>query len=551
MDDLGFVPNQIGPTPEAPPQDLGFVPNSQSELPDKGNNDLGFIPDETPKESSGKDRGMLTAALEGAGQGVAGPLAPLAEKHYGGVKSEDIRATEEAHPIAHTVGEIAGFGASMMTGLGEAGLIAKAGEGAVQGARALGLGSRMATGAARVATEAGLFAASNEATKAVLDAPNASGNIASNIGLSSLLGGVTGGAFGAAGGALNKILTGPVAKDFMDGLVARRGGVEILEPAKKTLGYRLAEMYNEKMNSGNIGAAIGAEIGHKTLGPGFGGYYVGKEFLGPVISSLLKPLAESFPNLDLAAMNHAISMTSAINKGNNIVEKATKSLLLPTGSEILNSLMPDDKDLDKLDKKAGELNGDIQGAMNVPGSSGNLLPDHAMAMGKGVGDAVTYINQQRPNPQKGAPLDTQPEVTPLQESAFKRTLTIAQQPLAILKHIKDGTITPKDIQDIASIYPEFTKTLQQKVANSLAEHSHNENTIPYHARLSMGLFLAHPLDSTMTPQAIIAAQPKPKPQQIPQVGKVAKNTAKIGNKSNDLYKTASQTAESDRSARKS
>lgn len=501
--------------------------------------------------SPGQDRGVLTAALEGAGQGIAGPLATLAEKHYGGVKSEDIRATEEAHPIAHTVGEIAGFGTSMMTGLGEAGLIAKAGEGVLQGAEALGITSRIAQGAARVATEVGLYAASNEATKAILDAPNAPGNIASNIGLSAMLGGVTGGAFSGAGMALNKVLTGPVAKDFMTTLTALRGGIDVTESTKKNLGYKMAELWNDKMNSTTIGQVIGAEIGHKVFGPGFGGYYFGKEILGSKIAALLKPMAEKFPNLDIDMINHAINVVSAIDKGNSLVEKATKSLLLPLGGEILNNLMPDDKDLEKLDKRAEELNGDINGAMNIPGASGTLLPDHAMALGKSVGDTVTYLNQQRPNPRPQSPLDTQPEITPAMTSAYKRTLTLAQQPLAILKHVRDGTIIPKDIQDVASMYPEFTETLQHKVTASLVDHSHDENTIPYHTRLAMGLFLAHPLDSTMTPQAIMAAQPKPKPIPPPQTGKVAKNTAKIGNKSNDLYKTASQTAESDRSARKS
>lgn len=538
------------PIPEQAP-DQGSLPPFEATKPPNG--DLPAFEDTQDPDAkpTGKDRGAITAALEGAGQGIAGPLAPLAEKRFGKVKSEDIKATEEAHPIAHVVGELGGFGASMLTGVGEAGLLAKAGQGVVKGAEALGIGSKIAQGAAKAAVEMGLLQAGNEATQAILDAPNSTGAIASHIGLSAMLGGVTGGAFSVAGQALNKFLDGPVANEFLDRLAALQGGEE-LPGDPKSAGHKLAELWNQKINSGalsqTIGQAAGAGLGHTVL-PDLGGAYIGKEFLGPPIAAVLKPTFELFPAMDANAFRQAITMASAIYKGNSTVNKVMKTFLMPAGTEIINNLLPSDKDLQKLDNQAKEMNGDLQGMMNIPRDSGKILPDHAMQIGKTAGDVVTYINQQRPNPQAQAPLDTKPEVTPAQNTAFKRTLTIAQQPLAILKHVKDGTLTVKDIQDMTSMYPEFTKSLQAKVADSIATHTHNEIPIPYHTRLSMGMFLQEPLDSTMKPESIIAAQPKPKPEQQPQ--KVSKNSAKIGDKTNSMYKTADQTAESDRSSRKS
>lgn len=549
MDDLGFVPNS-DQAPQAQPQepkdDLGFMPSK----PDEG---LGFTPDqEQPPEAtptSGMDRGVMTAALEGAGQGIAGPLAPLAEKRYGKVKSEDIRATEEAHPIAHTLGEIAGFGASMATGIGEAGLLAKAGEGALQGAKYLGLGNKLALGAAKAATEMGLMQAGNEATQAILDAPNSTGAIASHIGLSALLGGVTGGAFSAAGMGLNKILEGPVVKDFMGTLSALRGGVEVI-PEKKSIGYKLAKAWNDKIDAGTLGGLMGGAVG-ESIFPGFGGYYVGKNALGPVMTSVIKPLLEKYPNLDEKAFQQAIKVASNISKGNETLNKVTKTFLMPGGSEVLSNILPSDKDLDKLDERAKELNDNPQGLMNIPGESSSILPDHAMMLSKTAGDTIAYLNKQRPNPMLAAPLDTTHEVAPSDQLAYKRTLSLAQQPLSVFKHIKDGTLMPKDMQDLNAMYPDYVKKIQSQVASSIATQTHNGVSIPYHTRLSMGLFLMTPLDSTMRPESIQAAQPKPQsPNQGPQTPKSGEKS-KIGNKTNKMYETASQSAESDRSGRKS
>jgi hypothetical protein len=79
-----------------------------------------------------------------------------------------------------------------------------------------------------------------------------------------------------------------------------------------------------------------------------------------------------------------------------------------------------------------------------------------------------------------------------------------------------------------------------------------EEAPSYKARMGLSLFLGTPLDNTMTPQSIMAAQPKPQqgPQQPPAPkGKGKGSPSKMSNKSSNLAKTADQAAETDRSDR--
>lgn len=168
------------------------------------------------EEKYGTTGQQAIAALEGLAKGVAGPLAPLVETKVLGVKPEAITAREELHPWTHGLAQTAGLVGSMLTGVGEAGLILKGAEAAV-GATKLGkaalavseLGPQVPSAAAKVgaaalkgAIEMGMFQGSDEISKAILGHADPETPVASAIahmGAAGVLGGAFGGVFGAAG----------------------------------------------------------------------------------------------------------------------------------------------------------------------------------------------------------------------------------------------------------------------------------------------------------------------------------------------------------------
>lgn len=168
---------------------------------------------------------------EGVAEGFAGPIATGAEDLLSragvpGISAEERVKRQDNQPLAHGIYQAVGFGAGMLTGVGEASLLAHAGE-AVAGGLKLGLegsslGSRLAAGAAKMATEMTAYQAGDELTKAINQDPNQTvASAAANIGFSGLLGGGLGFGSTGLGIAAKSAINSQVLQDFADRLAFR------------------------------------------------------------------------------------------------------------------------------------------------------------------------------------------------------------------------------------------------------------------------------------------------------------------------------------------
>lgn len=324
---------------------------------------------------------------------------------------------------------------------------------------------------------------------------------------------------------------------------------------KQSLGSRLADVWHDKLSAHAIGSIAGAGIGGTfggSIGHGLEGAYIGREVLGPVFSGLLKPILEKYPNVDLGAFQQALSVAKAVEKGNNNLVNASKSLFEAGGKTFPSQLIPSAHDLEKLDERTKSDGDDVAHMIGIPGNIGYYLPGHDTAIAKTSGDAISYLNSKRPMPQKAMPLDNAPKVSAVDKAAYDRTLSIAQQPLLAFKHIKSGTLIPQDVETIHTIYPEYYQKMSEQMMMEMTNALHNETFIPYKIRQGMSLFLGQPLDSTMTPTGIMSAQAVFQQQPSPEQGHAGpkKSTSKLS-KISDNHMTPNQSAinrqQSDRS----
>lgn len=318
---------------------------------------------------------------------------------------------------------------------------------------------------------------------------------------------------------------------------------------KKSTGTKLADIWHDKLQSSAIGSTLGAVVGGKAgalFGQGLGGVYLGKEVLGPVFSSMIKPLLERYPSIDVRAFNQALEYTKSVMRGDKAMTNAIGSLFVGAGKTFPSSLLPDAKDLKKLDDRSKALNSNLEAMSNIPGSLDYYRQGHSAQVSKTVGDTVTYINNSRPQQTKKFPLDSTPPVSNMQKAAFDRTLEIAQQPLVVVKHMQDGTLTSSDVVALKTMHPAVYETLSQKLMEQMVEHEHNEESIPYRTKMMMSLFLGQPLDSSMSPASIQAAQPAPRqPASMPQTKGKPKSTKTLG-KDTKTYQTPDQASENRR-----
>lgn len=279
---------------------------------------------------------------------------------------------------------------------------------------------------------------------------------------------------------------------------------------------------------------------------------MGKEILGPAFTAMLKPLLERWPNVSNRAVEQAYGVTKNIQKGNTVFKDSIKAVI-GSGKPLSAKIMPRQEDLDKLDKQYQDLNSDPR----KMGTNIELLPEHSMYASKQMMAQSMYLNQKRPNPQAPSLLDPKPVVTQQEKTAYNRTLSIAQQPMVILQHVKDGTLTTQDVNDIKALHPEFSDSMSKAMLQEIAEAQTAGTAIPYHVRLALSAMLGAPLDHSAAPQSIISAQTalqnaaqktQQEQQQQPQKSGAKRGTSTLG-KSNKQYMTPDQASESDNTKR--
>lgn len=304
-----------------------------------------------------------------------------------------------------------------------------------------------------------------------------------------------------------------------------------------THGSKIADLLYDRMGSEAIGHAAGAGVGATVL-PGIEGAYLGKEILGPVFGSLIQPLLEK--GVNNKAFQAVMSYGKAALKGDSEMTNAAARVFGTEAKTIPSHIFPEEKQIEKLDKRLKEVAANPTSLMDGASDVAHYFPGHGQALTQTAMGAVNYLNSQRPSNPKTGVLDTEIPVSKTQEAVFHRTLTIAQQPLSVIQHIKDGTLLPQDMQTLNAVYPALYQQMSQKLMSAMTDHVSDGNTVPYRLRQSLSLFLGQPLDSTMTPQSIqsiqsVFAKGAPARQaQNDASGNVKKGTSKLGKLASNL-----------------
>lgn len=312
---------------------------------------------------------------------------------------------------------------------------------------------------------------------------------------------------------------------------------------KVTPGMRLADYFVKQgvshLAGEGLGTSVGAGIGH-LVGMGQIGAIVGERALSPlfrsIFQSIAKPVMEGVSSSQ--GLKAAIDYTASVAKGDALLSKAAKSVF-KSGTEV--GVAGTEASRNKLDTQLKKLQADPSGLTQVGGAIGHYLPDHASSLAQNTTQAVNYLNSLRPNTTPALPLDSKLPANPTQKAAYNRALDIANNPLAVIDSIKKGTVTPQDVMTLNAVHPGAYQALSQKLTTEMMDHISKGNIIPYRTRMNLSMFLGKPLDSTMTPAGIQAAQPKPPmPQQAtsttPASG-VKKSTSKLGGMAKDAMTT--------------
>ena len=301
-------------------------------------------------------------------------------------------------------------------------------------------------------------------------------------------------------------------------------------------------------------AAVGWMTGHNPILSGLVGHTASKA--GQALPeayklAYLKFLGETQP-VKSEGFKAMVDFFHATYKAENDILKSIRNVFKGSSQVLASNMIVDQKDRDRLDRLVDKGLKDPDAIIRSQASSdvGYYLPQHQAALSNITTKALQYLQGIKPHPFKPGPLD--PEIPPSKAeiARYNRALDIANSPMTVLQHIKDGTLQITDVQDLDGMYPGLHKGIISKLSNEMVKAVAKGELIPYKTRVSMSLFMGQPMDMSLTPSSIMAAQPMPKarPQQ-PQEPQSKGRPSALKGKSAKMFQTATQQAELDRASR--
>lgn len=261
---------------------------------------------------------------------------------------------------------------------------------------------------------------------------------------------------------------------------------------------------------------------------------VGREAPEAAKLAFLRVLGSDAP-VSAGGYRALFKFAEAAYKGQQALNKAS-SALFKTNADVLSpSMLPTDKQKSVISKTIRAAQVDPSILMNSTGEVGHYLPEQAGMLSESAGRTAMYLNSLRPSDDQESVLGPKRVPNSFEKARYNRALDIAQQPLVVLKHIKDGSLLPSDIQDLNSMHPGLYKTFQAKIMESLVDAQEDGRSIPYKMIPALSMFMGMPLDSSTKPTSIMMNQGLYAPQAPPQQGPIGPPKAsKTG-----LTKTAS------------
>lgn len=554
--------NQQPQGQEVPSSDL---PQQAMEVPSED------IPNQPGPDSLGREIG---AGVEGVAQGFAGPIATAAELGLSklgvpGLSAEEIAQRQKDFPLIHGVGEAAGLIGGQFTGIGELGLISKGLEG-LKAAENAARWSKIGSAAIKASLEGAAISASDEATKGLLGQGDPAHPVASVI---AHIG--SGGAWGLLGGALAESLINPVAsarKFAANELANAKIGEKALE-IKTGLGKALSSTPEELLNpettqnlsplarhAFNAYAKIPETAVRTKLDLlGFDKFgYPGAlltdkiaKWMSPTISKYAFNISQKFSPV-LAKVLSSDSVGNIVNslnfaklsqEGGQHIDSAVRGIF-EKGSPYISGL--GSKFIDKLRDfiDNGGVDSQLQQAamqpqsfaeggevqpMNIPqGGIAEHFPEQNSLLHAARLRVSNYLTSMKPSEQSiRLPYDIHRNDKE-HERLYERTLDLANNPLTVVNHIRQGNLLPQHVKAFNSMYPELHNLMTQKILQHVAGQVHDEEKPSSKVRQSLSLFLGQPLESSLTPQNMIAAQSafiQPMPSQQAQVNSAKKTSS--------------------------
>lgn len=515
---------------EVPPEDIPSghdVPTS--DLPDTNQDQYSSAGQQALTAIEGLGRGAtagLSDALAGGMRNVATKLGVSPENlHYVAPEPQQIAGRKAANPIEAGASELAG-NIGLMNRLPQ-------------------IGSKAINGMIQM----GIISGGDELSKALLGQGDPLSAVASHIAEAGAGGLLLGGIFGkleksgikSGLQAIENQKLGKTIKGFISGMghAATLPGEEVVPLTESAFTpEEISNMSNTAFQVGqkaykNIGAIGPTTIGYHIAGvSGATTGLVAEKFLEKVLSPYISKASQKYaaPAILKAAssgvvdnLTQVLDHASSCSQGAQKIANGVENLFKAGGNKIVNPPKMDKyrDDLKDFVDEGGtdqavreEAQKQPQGfakggevKTEEPDAISKVYPEQHILLSAAKARVSNYLNSVKPVKNTNQMTYDNEHKDPRDEKEYNKTIDLANNPLSILNHVKDGSLVPKQIKDFSSMYPELHEHLSKKIGERIVKGKFDEEKKPpYHVRQAMSLFMGTNLDRNLSQPNIMAAQ---------------------------------------------
>jgi hypothetical protein len=98
-----------------------------------------------------------------------------------------------------------------------------------------------------------------------------------------------------------------------------------------------------------------------------------------------------------------------------------------------------------------------------------------------------------------------PEPSKAEIAKFNRYYSTVENPMSILKHIQDNTVSQESIETLETVFPKIFNQMKSHILEHVSGMK-NPEEIPYKTKMTLSRFLGQPLHPSQAPQAIAQNQ---------------------------------------------
>lgn len=241
--------------------------------------------------------------------------------------------------------------------------------------------------------------------------------------------------------------------------------------------------------------------------------YLAKNQFSKLSTKMAKGLLEGSPETQ-NLINTIVGLERSAAKTNNRISQGINAILNvgPRLSSLVASgasQIADNEDYEKKTKQIQEYASNPDSLIKKVSKDTEQMykyaPNATSALQTNMMNGIAFLNSKIPIQPDVGPFDKKPVMSKTQIARFSRYFETVNQPLSVLKHLKDGTLTSEHLEALTAVYPKLYDHMKKETYDKISGIK-DPISIPYSTKISLSKFLGAPLHASLRTNGIMANQ---------------------------------------------